>query len=116
RRVSGGDLDAKVSAVGGPGDLQTLARAFNRMTSQLKEQRNALVSTNQQLDERRRFTEAVLAGVSAGIIGIDPSGRISLVNRYTLHLTGLEEPKLIGEQLDAALPAFALIFEQASSR
>ncbi|MFL5260344.1 MAG: ATP-binding protein [Hyphomicrobiales bacterium] len=116
RRVSGGDLDAKVSAVQGPGDLQTLARAFNRMTSQLKEQRNALVSTNQQLDERRRFTEAVLAGVSAGIIGIDPSGRISLVNRSALYLTGLEESKLIGEQLSDALPAFVSIFEQASSR
>src|SRR5262249_20274595 len=78
--------------------------------------RNELVSTNQQLDERRRFTEAVLAGVSAGIIGIDPFGRISLVNRSALHLTGLEKGELIGARLEDALPAFAPIFEQAVSR
>ncbi len=116
RRVSGGDLDVKVPVAEGHGDLQTLARAFNRMTSQLKEQRNELVSTNQQLDERRRFTEAVLAGVSAGIIGIDPLGRISLVNRSALQLTGLEKGELIGARLEDALPAFAPIFEQAVSR
>src|SRR5438105_2032595 len=116
RRVSGGDLDAKVTAVEGPGDLQTLARAFNRMTSQLKEQRNELVSTNQQLDERRRFTEAVLAGVSAGIIGIDPLGRVSLVNRSAFHLTGLKQAALIGVRLEDALPAFASVFEQALTR
>ena len=116
RRVSGGDLDAKVSAVEGPGDLQTLARAFNRMTSQLKEQRNELVSTNLQLDERRRFTEAMLAGVSAGVIGIDPVGRISLVNRSALQLTGRTEEELVGARIEDALPAFTPVFEQALSR
>jgi two-component system, NtrC family, nitrogen regulation sensor histidine kinase NtrY len=116
RRVSGGDLDAKVSAVEGPGDLQTLARAFNRMTSQLKEQRNELVSTNLQLDERRRFTEAMLAGVSAGVIGIDPLGRISLVNRSALQLTGRTEEELVGARIEDALSAFTPVFEQALSR
>ena len=88
RRVSRGDLDAKVAVVEGPGDLATLGRTFNRMTDQLKEQRNELVSTNHQLDERRRFTEAMLAGVSAGVIGLDPDGRISLVNRSALNSAG----------------------------
>jgi two-component system nitrogen regulation sensor histidine kinase NtrY len=116
RKVSGGDLDAKVPTGEGPGDLQTLARAFNRMTSQLKEQRNELVLTNQQLDERRRFTEAMLSGVSAGVIGLDPNSRISLVNRSALVLTGRKEADLLGEKLEDVLPQFAAVFEQAASR
>ena len=71
RRVSGA-ISMPRSAVEGPGDLETLARTFNRMTDPAQEQRNELLTTNHQLDERRRFTEAMLAGVSAGVIGLDP--------------------------------------------
>jgi two-component system, NtrC family, nitrogen regulation sensor histidine kinase NtrY len=81
RRVSGGELDAKVTVVEGPEDLQTLSRTFNLMTDHLKQQRDDLVDASEAIDARRRFTEAMLAGVSAGVIGIDPAGRVSLVNR-----------------------------------
>ena len=61
-------------ARGGPGYATSscmLSRAFNRMTTQLDSQRRELIQANQQLDERSRFTETVLAGVSAGVIGTD---------------------------------------------
>lgn len=116
RRVSGGDLDAKVTEVQGPGDLQTLARAFNRMTYQLKEQRNELMTANLQLDERRRFTEAMLSGVSAGVIGVEPDGAISLVNPSAFTLIGMSERDLLGRRLSDVLPAFSTVFEQALSR
>lgn len=116
RRVSAGDLDAKVTEVKGPGDLQTLARAFNRMTSQLKDQRHDLVSANQLLDERRRFTEAMLSGVSAGVIGLDPDGTITLVNPSALELMARHEENLLGKRLADALPAFEPILAQAGSR
>jgi two-component system nitrogen regulation sensor histidine kinase NtrY len=116
RRVSAGDLDAKVSEVQGPGDLQTLARAFNRMTYQLKEQRNELMTANLQLDERRRFTEAMLSGVSAGVIGVEPDGVISLVNPSAITLIGMSERDLLGRKLSDVLPAFSIVFEQALSR
>lgn len=116
RRVSAGDLDAKVSEVQGPGDLQTLARAFNRMTYQLKEQRNELMTANHQLDERRRFTEAMLSGVTAGVIGVEPDGTISLVNPSAFTLTGMSDKELLGRSLAEVLPAFSVVFEQAASR
>ena len=116
RRVTAGDLDTKVTEIEGPGDLQTLARAFNRMTYQLKEQRNELMTANLQLDERRRFTEAMLSGVTAGVIGLDPDGRISLVNPSAFSLTGMSESDLLGRSLAEVLPAFATVFEQAASR
>jgi two-component system, NtrC family, nitrogen regulation sensor histidine kinase NtrY len=116
RRVSEGDLDAKVDVVEGPGDLKTLGRTFNRMTDDLKEQRNALVSTNNQLDERRRFMEAMLRGVSAGIIGLEPDGRISLVNRSAVSLLGMPENQMMNGALDTVLPLFAPVLHQAMGR
>ncbi len=81
-RIRGGDLSARVKEAAQEGDdeLDLLSRAFNRMTSQLATQRTELIEANRQLDFRRRFTEAVLSGVSAGIIGLDPEGRINLMN------------------------------------
>jgi two-component system, NtrC family, nitrogen regulation sensor histidine kinase NtrY len=116
RRVSGGELDAKVSVVEGPEDLQTLSNTFNLMTDHLKQQRDDLVDASDAIDARRRFTEAMLAGVSAGVIGIDPTGRVSLVNRSALTLLGCAEQDLIGEPAAEVLPAFMPIFELALSR
>jgi len=116
RRVSGGELDAKVTVVKGPKDLQTLSNTFNLMTDHLKQQRDDLVAASDAIDGRRRFTEAMLAGVSAGVIGIDPSGRISLVNRSGFNLLGRNESELIGEPAEVALEPFLPIFEQALTR
>jgi two-component system nitrogen regulation sensor histidine kinase NtrY len=116
RRVSGGDLAVKVPAEGGPGDLTTLGQTFNQMTDRLKTQHDELMSANYQLDERRRFTEAMLAGVSAGVIGVDPSGRIDLVNRSAMQLLGRQPSDLIGMPLKSAMSPFASIFDQAAAK
>ncbi|MGH8693135.1 MAG: histidine kinase dimerization/phospho-acceptor domain-containing protein, partial [Burkholderiales bacterium] len=116
RRVSHGELGAKVEIMQGPQDLQTLSRTFNLMTGHIKEQRDELLATNDTLDTRRRFTEAMLAGVSAGVIGIDPSGNISLVNRSALTLLAMAEADLVGRQAVEVLPAFGPLIEVALSR
>ena len=114
--VAGGNLDAKVQTVDGPGDLVTLSNTFNMMTDQIKLHRDQLVDTNEQLDGRRRFTEAMLSGVSAGVVGVDPDFRISIVNRSALTLLGKAEPALFGQLLPNAIPQFLPLFEQALSR
>jgi len=116
RRVSSGDLDAKVSVVEGPEDLQVLSNTFNLMTDHLKQQRDDLVDASEAIDQRRRFTEAMLAGVSAGVIGIDPSGQVSLVNRSAVQLLGRAESELIGQPAEAVLSPFLPIFELALTR
>jgi two-component system nitrogen regulation sensor histidine kinase NtrY len=116
RRVAQGDFAAKVSTIEGIGDLETLARTFNFMTDQVAQHQDELLKTNDQLDQRRRFTEAMLAGVSAGVIGIDPDERISLTNRSALQLLGAPEQSLLSQPFSTALPEFAAIFEQAKSR
>jgi len=80
RRVASGDLTARVPAPKSQDEIGLLANTFNRMTRRLEEQNKALVSANTQLDARRALTEAVLAGVSAGVISINASREVTLIN------------------------------------
>lgn len=109
-RVRAGDLATRVpETLTEPTDeLSSLARAFNRMTSQIEGQRAELVEANRQLDLRRRFTEAVLAGVSAGVIGLDHEERINLPNQSAAQLLGLGGlESLIGKRIDEVAPEMA---------
>lgn len=116
REVAKGDFNAKVSVIDGPGDLMTLSRTFNMMTDQIKFHQDQLVETNEQLDGRRRFTEAMLSGVSAGVIGIDHDHRISLINRSALILLGQPEAEFLGQPIEVKLPDMAPIYALAMSR
>jgi two-component system, NtrC family, nitrogen regulation sensor histidine kinase NtrY len=116
REVAKGDFNAKVNVIDGPGDLMTLSRTFNMMTDQIKFHQDQLVETNEQLDDRRRFTEAMLAGVSAGVIGINPDHRISLINRSALILLGRPEAEFLGQPMEDKLPDMAPIYALALSR
>jgi two-component system nitrogen regulation sensor histidine kinase NtrY len=112
-RVRSGDLSVRV-AEGPPGDeVGTLSRAFNRMTSQLQSQRRELIEANAQLDQRRRFTELVLAGVSAGVIGVDQLGRIELPNRSACELLSVDLTAHVGERLQELVPEMAPLLEEA---
>ena len=73
-------------ARGSDGDLGSLGDTFNKMTAQLEAQRNELLAAKRTDRQRRRFTEAVLAGVTAGVIGVDADGRVTIVNRSALRL------------------------------
>ncbi|MGH6913515.1 MAG: HAMP domain-containing protein, partial [Geminicoccales bacterium] len=106
-RVRAGDLEARVPAGGEGDEVGNLSRAFNRMTEQLASQRNEVMRANTQLDQRRRFTEAVIAGVSAGVIGLDEQGKITLPNRSAAEFIGEEPHELVGRPLIAVLPEMA---------
>ncbi|WP_413987827.1 ATP-binding protein [Labrys okinawensis] len=79
-QVAGGNLKVHVPVTPGSGDLGKLGDTFNHMTDTLQTQRNDLLGANDLLDSRRRFIEAVLSGVSTGVIGIDDEGKITVVN------------------------------------
>ncbi len=85
-RVSEGDLTAQVRIERDDDELGTLGTAFNRMTQQLSAQRSDLVAAGRLNEIRRRFTETVLSGVSAGVIGLDGEGRITIINRAAARL------------------------------
>ena len=106
-RVRAGGLDTRLPEGAADDELDALARAFNRMTGQLESQRAELIEANRQIDNRRLFTEAILFGVSAGVLGLDRNGRIYLPNRSALQLLACEADDLIGRELAAAVPEMA---------
>jgi two-component system nitrogen regulation sensor histidine kinase NtrY len=93
--------------------VSTLARAFNRMTGQLKTQQAELIGANQQLDRRRRFTEAVLSGVSAGVLSIDGEDVVQSANRSASALLEQAEAELLGQRLAEVVPELAAWLETA---
>jgi two-component system, NtrC family, nitrogen regulation sensor histidine kinase NtrY len=112
-KVGEGDLSARVPVKGQADDLGALSQSFNRMTSQLQQQRSALVAANEQLDGRRRFSEAVLSGVSAGVLGLTPQGIITLANQSAELLLGMPEHHLTGHTLGTIAPHMGQLLDAA---
>jgi two-component system nitrogen regulation sensor histidine kinase NtrY len=112
-RVRDGDFLARVPDAGSDEDeLVALSRAFNRMTAQLATQRRELIEANEELDGRRRFTETVLAGVTAGVIGLDLERRILIFNRSAEQLLEGEVGQLAGQPITGLLPGVGDLFNR----
>src|SRR6201987_660334 len=115
-QVRGGDLAARVPEGEKDDELASLSRAFNRMTYQIESQQRELREANRQLDERRRFTETVLTGVSAGVIGLDSLGRVNLPNRSASALLGTDLEQAIGQDVAEVAPEMASLLDEAERR
>ena len=102
--VSTGDLNVQVPVLKSEGDLAQLGETFNTMTQELRTQRDELVSASEVIDSRRRFIEAVLSSASAGIIGVDASGSIGILNRSAEKLIGHAESETLGHPLSEIIP------------
>tara|TARA_Y100001935_G_scaffold48245_1_gene40060 strand:+ start:1835 stop:4024 length:2190 start_codon:yes stop_codon:yes gene_type:complete len=90
-RVSMGDLKVRVPDNNNKDEIADLSKTFNKMTEQLDSQRNDLINTNNELERRIKFTETVLTGVTAGVLGLDKFGKIFLPNRRALDLLDLDK-------------------------
>ena len=115
-RVRQGDLKVLVQEPQTDNEIGMLSRAFNRMTSQLGDQRRELIDTNAQLDERRRLIEAVLSGVSAAVVSLDREGRVELANRSALDLLDVQQQALVGSSLIERLPEIGGMLELGRQR
>jgi two-component system nitrogen regulation sensor histidine kinase NtrY len=114
--VRKGDLSIRVDPSTSVEEIGTLSRAFNRMTNQLQSQREGLVLANRDLDERRRFTETVLSGVSAGVIGLDGEALINLPNRSASVLLDANLEEAVGMPLADVVPEMANLLVDAVGR
>ncbi|OYR14601.1 sensory box protein [Brucella rhizosphaerae] len=111
--VAAGNLDILVPVRSSDGDVGALSGTFNNMVAELKSQRNELLSAKDQIDERRRFSEAVLSGVTAGVISIESDGSISILNRSAEHMFGVSSQDAIGKSLSSIAPEVGQAFEVA---
>ncbi|QBF31738.1 PAS domain-containing sensor histidine kinase [Thalassococcus sp. S3] len=111
QRVGAGDLDVQVVEEDGDDEIAMLGRYFNQMTRQLKGQRETLLDNTRQIERRRRLFDSVLSSVTSGVVGLDPEGRVTFVNRSAERLLDWSG----GEQslsLAVAVPEFGPLFEQ----
>jgi two-component system nitrogen regulation sensor histidine kinase NtrY len=102
--VGAGNLYVQVPVRRSEGDLASLGETFNKMTQELRNQRDDLISARDLIDQRRRFTEAVLAGVSAGVFGLDAEGCITIINRSAESLLNLDADEAVGKPLAEVVP------------
>ncbi|MBA3446772.1 MAG: PAS domain-containing sensor histidine kinase [Pseudaminobacter sp.] len=109
--VATGNLDVSVPVRPTDGDVASLGDTFNKMLLQLKSQRNEILRAKDLVDERRRFSEAVLAGVTAGVIGVDSYGIVSIVNRSAETMLAISAEASVGQNLSAILPHVGRAFE-----
>ena len=106
-RVAGGDLSSRVATPRSSDEIAMLAHAFNRMTVRLGEQTNALVEANAAAENRRALIEAVMAGVSAGVVATSEDGVVRIANRSATDLIGAEGDRLVGQPLHGIAPELA---------
>ncbi|WP_425090283.1 ATP-binding protein [Tropicimonas sp. S265A] len=110
QRVGAGDLDVKVPELPGDDEIAMLGRLFNQMTRQLKAQRDALLENTRQIERRRRLFDSVLGSVTAGVIGLDPEGKVDFMNRSAAGLLSLEGASISGRTLAQIAPEFQALF------
>jgi two-component system nitrogen regulation sensor histidine kinase NtrY len=109
--VATGNLDVSVPVRQSDGDVASLGDTFNKMLLELKSQRNEILSAKDLIDERRRFSEAVLAGVTAGVVGVDSDGIVTIVNRSAETMLAVSAEAALGQNLSMLMPHIGRVFE-----
>lgn len=110
QQVGAGDLNVQVREEDGDDEIAMLGRYFNQMTTQLKAQRETLLDNTRQIERRRRLFDSVLSSVTSGVVGLDPEGRVTFVNRSAMRLLDWSEDQQ-SLALSAAVPEFSHLFE-----
>ncbi len=112
--VSGGNLNVAVSTDHVEGDLHSLSNTFNVMIGELKSQHDEILTAKDDIDHRARFTEAVLSGVSAAVIGVNHKGEISIANPPTFRLLAVPQSgHVAGRKLIELVPKIGMVLENA---
>ena len=111
QKIAKGELNVRVREESGDDEIAQLSKLFNRMTSQLKLQRDKLLLNTSQIDERRRLFDSVLASVTSGVIGLNPNGKISFINRSAISLLNYTDKKLEDCTLEILAPEFLSMYE-----
>ncbi len=114
--VASGDLNVVVPVRAADGDVGSLSRTFNKMISEIRTQRDEILEAKDEVDDRRRFIEAVLSGVTAAVIGVEDDRRITIVNPSAEAFLGLSAERLIGRSLSEVVPEIDSVLSEAASR
>jgi two-component system nitrogen regulation sensor histidine kinase NtrY len=114
--VASGNMDIVVPVHAIDGDVANLSRTFNKMISEIRTQRDEILDAKDEVDDRRRFIEAVLSGVTASVIGVENDRRVTIVNSSAEVLMALPAAEMLGKQLSEIAPEVDQVLTEAASR
>ncbi len=116
QRIGGGDLEARVPEPSSADEIAELSRTFNRMAERVGGQRDELLRAREKEEIRRQFTEGVLGGVPAGVIGLDANRRVEVVNRAAARILGRPASNMWGAQIESIFPEISPVLLRAQER
>ena len=99
QKVTAGDLSARVPETPERDELGTLGNAFNQMTGTLQAQRDDLIDINRVSERRRALIEAVLSGVTAGVVAVNPDLTVRIINESAAGLLNADRATAAGRPL-----------------
>ena len=114
--VASGNMNVLVPVRSADGDVGSLSRTFNKMISEIRTQRDEILEAKDEVDDRRRFIEAVLSGVTAAVIGVEHDRRITIVNTSAADLMTLTSDELVGKNLSEIAPEVDQVVTEATTR
>lgn len=114
--IASGNLNVLVPVRAADGDVGSLSRTFNKMVSQIRSQRDEILEAKDEVDDRRRFIEAVLSGVTAAVIGVEDDGIITIVNPSAEYFLALPSDQLMGQKLALVAPEVDRVLAEAAVR
>jgi len=114
--VASGNMDIVVPVHAVDGDVANLSRTFNKMISEIRTQRDEILEAKDEVDDRRRFIEAVLSGVTAAVIGVEGDRAITIVNSSAEALMTLDASDMLGKQLADIAPEVDQVLTEAAQR
>ena len=113
QKVGSGDFEIQVPEQSGEDEIALLGRAFNKMIKKVKIQRDTLLNNNYEIDARKRLFETVISNVSGGIIGLNPDGKIEVINPAAQNILQLELDSDLPNYLANCVPEFLPLFNTA---
>jgi two-component system nitrogen regulation sensor histidine kinase NtrY len=114
--VASGNLNVIVPVRAIDGDVGSLSRTFNKMISEIRTQRDEILVAKDEVDDRRRFIEAVLSGVTASVIGVEDDRTITIANPSIEMLLGLRPDDVTGRKLQEVAPEIDAVLTEAAGR
>ncbi len=113
-KIRKGKLDVLVKEGNRKDELGLLTRTFNRMVQDLKTHQQALIDVNQKLDDRRRFIESTMAGVSAGVLGLDQNRKLNFYNKKANDLLHVVLEKRYQKSISSLIPELDKMLDKAT--
>ena len=88
-QVALGNWDYKIEA-GGDDEIGVLMNSFNQMTGDLKQ-------IKLELERRGKVVQTLMANIAAGVVSIDPSGKVTTWNKAAEQLLGVAAERALGK-------------------